>query len=48
MKKLKCPGYGKIKAIIFISHYMVKKYGAVEAIIRMKKYKYKYSGGFYK
>jgi len=34
--------------VILISNYMIKKYGVQQAIDRMLKYKYKYSGGFYK
>lgn len=36
---------GKIKGIILISKYMIKRYGIVEALNRMAKYKYKYKSG---
>lgn len=36
---------GKIVAMIFVSKYMLKKYGFEKAMKRIAKYKYKYADG---
>jgi hypothetical protein len=39
MKKKECSGMGKIKGIIFISKYMIKRWGVTEALNRTIKRK---------